>query len=134
MKKIISSVLLFSLLFCLFGCQKKLLDDKTANDYVDATKYVDSGRSATLSCELLESGKYSINVKAENAAETLYTISVSSGTLITDADGNTLKLEDLTVGSMLLIIYDGNVMETYPARISKCYKIQVLSVPDHDVE
>lgn len=134
MKKIVSSVLLLSLLLCFFGCKRKLLDDKTANDYVDATKYVDSGESSTLSCELIDVGKYNINVKSVNDAETLYTISVSSGTQITNADGDTVRLENLTAGSKLLITYDGNIMETYPARISKCYKIQVISDRGHNIE
>lgn len=110
----------------LSGCGEKLLDDKTANDYKDATKYVDSGKRAKLVSFVTAVGKYSIDVEEAADTRSAYNISVSTATEIFDADGGELSLEDLAVGTKVEIIYDGNVLETYPLRISKCYKIQII--------
>lgn len=110
----------------LSGCGEKLLDDKTANDYKDATKYVDSGKRAKLVSFVTAVGKYSIDVEEDADTRSAYNISVSTATEIFDADGGELPLEDLAVGTKVEIIYDGNVLETYPLRISKCYKIQII--------
>lgn len=110
----------------LSGCGEKLLDDKTANDYKDATKYVDSGKRAKLVSFVTAVGKYSIDVEEDADTRSAYNISVSTATEIFDADGGELSLEDLAVGTKVEIIYDGNVLETYPLRISKCYKIQII--------
>lgn len=122
------AMLLFAILVSLVlsGCGEKLLDDKTANDYIDATKYFDSGRRAKLICFVNNVGKYSIDVEECEDTHSAYSISVSTATEIFDANGGELSLEDLAVGTKIEIIYDGNILETYPLRISKCYKIQIV--------
>lgn len=123
-KAMLAVVILVSLV--LSGCGEKLLDDKTANDYKDATKYVDSGRRAKLVSFVTAVGKYSVSVEEDTDDRSAYNISVSTATEIFDADGGELSLEDLAIGTKVEIIYDGNILETYPLRISKCYKIQIV--------
>lgn len=123
-KTMLAVVILVSLV--LSGCGEKLLDDKTANDYKDATKYVDSGRRAKLVSLVTAVGKYSVSVEEDTDDRSAYDISVSTATEIFDADGGELSLEDLAIGTKVEIIYDGNILETYPLRISKCYKIQIV--------
>lgn len=122
------TILIVAILLSLFlsGCGEGLLDDKTANDYKDATKYVDSGRRAKLVSLVTDVGKYSIDVEEEDNDRSAYNISVSTATEILGKDGGELSLEDLAVGTKVEIIYDGNILETYPLRISKCYKIQIV--------
>lgn len=127
MKKVLFMLVVLAF-FVLCGCGEKLLDDKTANDYKDATKYVDNGRRAKLVCRVTNVGKYNVEVEVTEESDncSAYSISVSTATEILDTDGSTLALEDLAVGTKIEIIYDGNVLETYPLRISKCYKIQIV--------
>lgn len=128
MKKVLFMLVVLAFLV-LCGCGEKLVDDKTANDYKDATKYVDNGRRAKLICRVTNVGKYNIDVEAteDNDTRSDYSISVSTATEILDTDGSTLALENLAVGTTIEIVYDGNVLETYPLRISKCYKIQIVN-------
>ncbi len=123
-KAMLAAVILVSLV--LYGCGEKLLDEKTANDYKDATKYVDSGRRAKLVSFVTAVGKYSVSVEEDTDDRSAYNISVSTATEIFDTDGGELSLEDLATGTKVEIIYDGNILETYPLRISKCYKIQIV--------
>lgn len=123
-KAMLAAVILVSLV--LYGCGEKLLDEKTANDYKDATKYVDNGRRAKLVSFVTAVGKYSVSVEEDTDDRSAYNISVSTATEIFDADGGELSLEDLATGTKVEIIYDGNILETYPLRISKCYKIQIV--------
>lgn len=42
---------------------------------------------------------------------------INDGTVITDANGNSLSLKDIKVGDRLKILYSGQVMLSYPPQI-----------------
>lgn len=51
----------------------------------------------------------------------------SSEASLFDELGKAIRLEDFQVGDRLSVVYDGAIMESCPAQIAKCYKIQRVS-------
>ena len=124
------SIPIFALLVCLLvvfsGCAEEKADENELNDYIEATAYEDSGVRTDFSCTLVEKGKYSITVVSVKDGSTKIVVSVSGSTEITDENGSTLSLDDLSEGKNLKITFDGKATQSDPIRISKCYKIEVV--------
>lgn len=131
MKKLVFTLmLLLTALFCL-SCGSKLLSEQEANDYIDATEYVDSGVRMTFKATVSDIGKYSLTVipdgeSNEAGSSDLIVVSVSASDPVVDESGNAIALSDLTVGDRVVICYDGRILESYPARISQCYEVKKI--------
>lgn len=122
-----------AILLCLMltACKSGLMDEKEANDYVDATKYVDAGRRVSFDATVLEVGRFTLMVVPdENTFEIRsadkISVSVSGSDRVMDGDGVELTLADIKVGDRVSIVYDGTILESYPARISQCYEVRLI--------
>ncbi len=77
---------------------------------------------------VVSTGSNSLNVCGLNTAVNdvnhvgLFTVSLSDDAEIT---GRATSLEDITAGDIVVITYDGEVMETYPAQISGATRVYV---------
>ncbi|MGM9680530.1 MAG: hypothetical protein ACI3XR_03395 [Eubacteriales bacterium] len=131
MKKLVFALmLLLTALFCL-SCGSKLLSEQEANDYIDATEYVDSGVRTTFRATVSDIGKYSLTVipdeeSSEARSSDLIVVSVSASDPVIDGSGNAIALSDLAVGDRVVICYNGMILESYPARISQCYEVKKI--------
>lgn len=47
-------------------------------------------------------------------------------TTITDKENKEISLEEIKVGERVEITYNGQIAESYPAQIHKCYKIKLI--------
>ncbi|MGM9636506.1 MAG: hypothetical protein ACI3YK_00810 [Eubacteriales bacterium] len=129
MKKLFFILMLLLLCPVFLSCGPKLLSEQEANDYVDATEYVDSGVRTTFEATVSEIGKYTLTVipdedSNEANSSDLIAVSVSGSDPVVDESGNAISLSDLQAGDRVIICYDGKLLESYPARISQCYEVK----------
>ena len=109
MKKIFNLINLVLALVLLCGCtDPDLSGDKDRN--ADSPKMV---------AEIIAIGdKIEVEViEGDYGASGVYWINYSSSTTISSSGGGTLKLGDLSVGDKVEIIYNGQVMMSYPPQV-----------------
>jgi hypothetical protein len=134
MKRKLSVLLATFLLLSAFlsSCSVSLQEEQEANDYVDATQFVDKGVRATLTGNLLSVGSHSMTVIPSEGSKVAQkgdqvVITVTSSVVVLDENGESISLSDLVEGDFVSIQYDGNILESYPLRISVCYSVQRLA-------
>lgn len=121
-------LMLLTVSLCL-SCGPKLLSEKEANDYIDATEYVDRGVRTQFQATVSEVGKFSLTVVPDEGSNELKSsdlivVSVSASDPVLDESGTVISLSDLKAGDRVTICYDGIILECYPARISQCYEVK----------
>lgn len=52
-------------------------------------------------------------------------VSVNDATLL-DSQDMEIKIDDIQIGMQTEIFYNGQIAESYPAQIGKCYRIKLL--------
>lgn len=58
----------------------------------------------------------------------------TSGAKVYDAREQEIAREDLQIGDQVQIFYDGQIAESYPAQVHKCYRIKLVSTAKRETD
>lgn len=124
--------LCFLLIISLFvtSCGPRLKSEQEANDYIEATRYQDSGRRLTFTGSVTNLGSFSLTLTPDAGSGITggseVRVAVSGSDPVLDEAGNRIALSDLSIGDRVRITYDGQFFGSDPVRISQCYEVQKL--------
>lgn len=122
MKKILITILLFSLTLSLASCtllkdifNKGSGDDKNNNDNDDGTK---PGSDFKMIAKVNEvADKISVDVIESEYTSGIHWVITAKATEYFDKNGNAILRSDIKVGDTVEILYSGQVMMSYPPQI-----------------
>ncbi len=111
MHKIVISAFLFLTVFSLFSCDSPHLsdngkeDEKPSNSFIltAAVKAIDN----ILTVEVI-SGEY---------ASGIYSVIIADNAKLSDKEGNSITLSEISEGDTVKILYNGQTMLSYPPQI-----------------
>jgi hypothetical protein len=118
--KLISILLIMA--FVMSGCgTKEVVPNIEDDSQSDQTPVGDGEELYSFRAEIMEGGDTLLITPSEdsNEARSSDKISVNVTTaVLVDETGTTIKTEDLVVGDILVITYNGVILESYPAQIT----------------
>ena len=103
---------LFALLLLLVAC------DTSAEDGVPVMGVPDTAPRFTMEATVCELGeKLTVNVTKSEYTEGVHLVIPAENVTLTRVDGSPLSLSEIAVGDRLSIVYNGQVMLSYPPQI-----------------
>jgi hypothetical protein len=91
----------------------------------------DNGNGVSFEATVLENNQSNLLVQPEEGSDELRSsdkiiVHINDDVKLLDSQDKEIKISDIKVGDKVRIFYNGEIAESYPAQINRCYKVKLL--------